>query len=158
MILHPWPELRNIAIKTANQNVFDTTYTDDTELIYPVSMGHRYHFCLSIPFRVLGATSGYKFRLNVPGDISGSEVLAVAQVYNGVTGALQNVKIDQNPPFAITGAIADIGLHFLYAEGTIFIADGFTGDVQFQFAQNVLDAVNPIRILNRAMLDIEDLG
>jgi hypothetical protein len=147
-----------MVLKTENQNVFDTTYTDDTELVYHVDMDRRYGFKLSVPFRVLGSTSGYKFRLTVPGEGSGSEILAVCQVYNGVTGTLQNVKVDQNPPFAITGPLTNIGLHYAYVSGMIQIGNGFTGDLQFQFAQNVLDGVNEIRVLTRATLDMESLG
>ncbi len=156
MIIQPNPAAQYLALKTTNQNVFDTTYTDDSELAHVVAMDNRYRFDLFVAFRLLGATSGYKFRLSAPGDAL-SEVLGDAQVFDGALNVVANVKVDANAPFALTGALG-AGLHTLHARGTIQIATGFSGKLQFQFAQNVLDVVNAIRVLNRSYLEIEGWG
>jgi hypothetical protein len=149
---------KRVCFQDANANGLSTAF-QDTDLVFPVEEGLRYTFQGVIPFRLLGASSGYKFQLvESDGLAVGTVISGSLEVYNGVTNSLVNVKADQNAPVSVNGALASVGLHLLKVSGIIFMGTGGPGTLKLQFAQNVADAVNPIRILQRSYFQMESMG
>lgn len=148
--------LKRVALQENNLNVANAVLTD-SDITLPVDMDHRYLLEASIPFRLLGAVSGYKFSLDAVGAPAGTVLSGTLKVYDGVGNVLQNVKVDQNAPLTIQGNLG-AGLHLLEFEGILMMGTGAPAVFKLQLAQNTLDAANAIRLLKNAYLEMEDAG
>lgn len=146
--------MRRVCIQDANANNSSVNF-QDTDLAFTVDPGFQYTFDATILFRLQGTTSGYKFQLVDADALSvGLVISAGLRVYNGATGALAQAKADQNAPVSIGGALPSAGLHLMKMDGIIF-AGSAQGTLKLQFAQNVADAVNSIRIMQRSFMSMD---
>lgn len=146
--------LKRLCFQDANANNLTTAF-QDTDIAFQMDAGLRFTFEATILFRLLGTTSGYKFQLaDTDGVAVGTVISGSLEVYNGVSNALVNMKPDQNAPLSVNGGLATVGLHLLQVNGIIFLGDA-PGTLKLQFAQNVADAVNPIRIMQRSYFQME---
>ena len=145
-----------IAQKLTNQNVVSqTTIQPDTELFVPdLEIGRRYVIRVWWPFFLVGAASGYKFGVTVPGDLA--FFTYDIQVRNGSIGAIVN-----GASFIGTGVLAGA----LAVSGVTHICE-VTGQMEvgptiatlaLGFAQNVSDPAAIIS-LRSSFLELTDFG
>lgn len=116
----------------------------------PVVAGATYRFYLNVPFTV-GATGGFKFRLEVP---AVTNYVNVQEVIDGVTaspGAILCDVITAEADFA--NALAVAGNHIMRMEGELI--PSAAGDMKLQFACN--SAANAIDLLAGAYFEVVTL-
>jgi len=129
------------------------TLVDATGLTFPVTAGKKYHFRINGGF-TLGATGGFKFRLDAPALGVGSNYNNNQQVTDGVTaspGAVIANSIVALADFA--NALAVAGNHTLDMEGD-YKPDA-SGNLKLQFACN--SAANAIILLQGFYMEVTSL-
>jgi len=134
-----------------SEQVTQTGLKDDSELFVTVESFRRYTINAFVLFQLFGTTSGYKFKLNPPVDALASQF--AYEVIDCVTSAFVRAQLNGT----MAGALPVIGQHILRISGHLEMGPT-DGVLQFQFSQNVLDAVNQISVRKNSFLEINCFG
>ena len=127
-----------------------TALVDVTDFTVPVVAGATYRFYLHVPF-TLGATGGFKFRLEIPAATNYVNSQVVLDGVTALPGAVECAVITAEADFA--NALAVAGNHIMTMEGELI--PSAAGVMKLQFACN--SAANAIALIRGAYFEVTTL-
>lgn len=145
------------AVKTANQTINNTTITNDTQLFVPLPAANS-NYAIDMYLRYSGTTTAdFKGTFSVPAGATGS--FGILGITTGAAGTTGDGQFNENPPGSIIsiggiGAATSLSAH---VRGIVRTA-GTTGNLQFQWAQDTVDAGNPTTLRDFSWLRVTALN